>query len=36
MKATRTHNLWRLGRTGFLALAMILTACGPTPTTAPP
>jgi peptide/nickel transport system substrate-binding protein len=36
MKATRTDNLWRLGRIGFLALAMILTACGPTPTTAPP
>ncbi len=36
MKATRTRKLWRLGRTGFLALAMILTACGPTPTTAPP
>lgn len=36
MKDTRTHNFWHLGLTGFLALAMILTACGPTPTTAPP
>lgn len=37
MKDTRTHNFWHLGLTGFLALAMILTACGtPAPTTAPP
>lgn len=36
MNKQRMHTPWHTWLTGFVALALILTACGPTPTTAPP